>query len=323
MHNKRQLTLIFILLMSLNQTLWAEQDDGGIEESESDLVMPVTQGEPSMQSDSDMGGEKVEAAAPSAGGVESAETVETTDAAKATETVEPPEAVEPPEVAEPTEAQESSEAQVPVESSQKADTKMPSAPSDISGSMRDHWKAREERYQSLRERAEEAGVMLPERPPWYPETGQMVHPGQEEWMAHRKEMMSMSDEEREAYRQQRHEQMRAWAEEMGMEMPEMPPWMARQQAMDEEWAKHQQVIQGMSEEERAACHAMHRRHMGMMHRGRGGYGCGGMGHQGCGMRQDEYTPRMMPGYGAGPGYGYGHGAAPYGPGPQNFWDPNQ
>ncbi len=190
--------------------------------------------------------------------------------------------------------------------------------------MREHWKTREEQYQALRERAEEAGVMLPERPPWRSEMGQMMRPSMEERMAHRNKMMAMSEEEREAFRQQRHEEMRARAEEMGMELPETPPWVARQKAMQEEWAKHQKVIEGMSDEERAACHAMHRRHMGMRHSGGMGQGCG-MGHQGCAMHQGDSAPRMTPGYG--PGYGYGQGYG-YGPGPvpyppQNFWDPNQ
>jgi hypothetical protein len=132
----------------------------------------------------------------------------------------------------------------------------------------------------------------------------------QERMAHRKEMMSMTQEERDAYRQQRYQEMRAWADEMGF---------VRQQALDEEWEKHQQVIQGMSDEERAACHAMHQRHMGMMRGSGAGPGCGAMGHRGCGMHQGDYRSRMMPGYG--PGYGYGYGAGPYAP--QNFWDPNQ
>jgi hypothetical protein len=184
--------------------------------------------------------------------------------------------------------------------------------------MREHWKAREEQYQALRKRAEEAGVMLPESPPWRSEMGQMMPPSMEERMAQRKKMMSMSEEERNALRQQHYEEMRAQAGESGVEMPETPPWVARQQAMNEEWAKHQKVIEGMSDEERAACHAMHRRHMGMRNRGGMGQGCG-MGHQGCGMHQGDYAPRMAPGYG--PGYGYGYAPAPYGP--QNFWDPNQ
>jgi len=33
-------------------------------------------------------------------------------------------------------------------------------------SMEDRWKEREKHYQELRKRAEEAGVILPERPPW-------------------------------------------------------------------------------------------------------------------------------------------------------------
>lgn len=191
-------------------------------------------------------------------------------------------------------------------------------------SMRDHWKAREAQYQSLKKRAEEAGVMLPERPPWQSDAERMLRPSMEERMAHRKQMMSMSQEERDAYRQQRHQEMRARAKEMGSEMFETTPWSARQQALDEEWAEHQKVIEGMSDEERAACHAMHRRHMAMMYGGGVGSGCG-MGYQDCGVYQGEYAPRMVPGYGPyGPGYGPGYGPAPIPPyGTQNFWDPTQ
>jgi hypothetical protein len=331
MHKKKRLILIFALLIPLNQALWAEQVEGDTEALGSDEVAPVTQDESSMQTESGTVEERVDDAAVPSGEGGAA------DAAEATDILEATEPAETTEVAEQGEAVESTEPEVTDEPSSDTLTKGPSAPSASGASTRDHWKARESQYQALRRRAEEAGVMLPERPPWYSERDQMVRPDMEERMAHRKSMMSMSAEERDAYRQQRHEEMRARADEMGIEMPDVPPWRARQQAMDEEWAKHQQVIEGMSDEERAACRAMHRRHMGMMHGGRGGYGCGGMGHQGCGMYQDDYAPRMMPGYGAGPGQGYqgyqgyqdygydgpGYGPGPYGPGPQNFWDPNQ
>ena len=179
--------------------------------------------------------------------------------------------------------------------------------------MAQRWKARDEQYQALRQRAEEAGVMLPERPPWRSAQMETFRPSMEERMAHRQKMMSMSPEERDAYRQERYQEMRGRAQEMGVEMPEMPPWQARRQAMEDEWAKHQEVIKGMTDEERAACHAMHRRHMGMGRHGRG-MGCGGsggcMGPQGY---QGGMPPRMNPGYGYGPG--------PYGQG--NFWNPDQ
>lgn len=205
-------------------------------------------------------------------------------------------------VADQIEAAEMSQTSEVVESSSPAD------------STQRHVMTRDEQYQALRKRAEGAGVMLPEHPPWHAAQREMIRPSMEERMEHRQKMMSMTDEERDAYRQQRYQEMRTRAEEMGMQMPETPPWVARRQAMDEEWAKHQEVIKGMSDEERAACHAMHRRHMGMMPGQKMGHGCG-MGHQGCGMPHGGMSPRVAP------GYGYGPGQAPYGP--RNFWDPNQ
>ncbi|MEW8029785.1 MAG: hypothetical protein AB2806_18835 [Candidatus Thiodiazotropha sp.] len=297
MPNKKVLILIFASLMSPTQALWAEGVEGGAAEPISDEVMPVTQSEPAMQA----GSLAVEGAGPTATPESSVNTAETDEVTEAVETT--------------------GAAEIAVETASDSDTATDRfKPNLARDSMRDHWKAREEQYQALRKRAEEAGVMLPERPPWRSEMGQMMRPSMEERMAHRNKMMSMSEEELNAMRQQHYQEMRSRAEEAGIEMPETPPWVARQQAMDVEWAKHQKVIEGMSDEERAACHAMHRRHMGMMHGGRAGPGCGGMGHQGCGMHQGGYAPRMMPGYG--PGYGYGPGpATPYGP--QDFWDPNQ
>jgi hypothetical protein len=308
MHNKKVLILTFAFLMPCNQALWAEEVADSSEEPASQEVLPSTRNdEPAMQSESMVEDITVDQATEGTEAVESAVATETTD-----------------------------------ETSSDAVTDIVK-PSVTRDSMREHWKAREEQYQALKKRAEEAGVMLPESPPWRSEMGQMMSPSMQERMAHRKEMMSMSREERDAYRQQRYQEMRARADEMGIEMPETSPWQARQQAMEDAWAKHQEVIQGMSDEERAACHAMLRRYMGMT---RGvGPDCGAMGHQGCGMRQGDSTPRMMPGYGSGydsgysqgygpdygygsgygsgygPGYGYGYSPSPYAP--QNFWDPNQ
>jgi hypothetical protein len=78
--------------------------------------------------------------------------------------------------------------------------------------------------------------------------------------------------------------------------------------MDDEWAKQQEIIKGMTDEERAACHAMHRRHMREM-------GPGPM-PRGPAM----YPP--APNYDApAPGYG-GYGPRPYGP-MGNYWEPAQ
>ncbi|MES9863077.1 MAG: hypothetical protein ABW157_20275 [Candidatus Thiodiazotropha sp. LLP2] len=187
------------------------------------------------------------------------------------------------------------------------------------------WKEREQRYQALRQRAEEAGVMLPAHPPWRSSQRDSIRPNMEERMEHHRKMMNMSPEERDAFRQEHYQEMRDKAQQKGVEMPETPPWVARRQAMEDEWATHQKAIQGMSDEERAACHAMHRRHMG---RGQG-YGMGrghgmGQGHgMGCGGAGNCQGPYGNPGGASAPrypGYGYGPAPVPYGQG--NFWDPS-
>lgn len=175
------------------------------------------------------------------------------------------------------------------------------APAAITEEEEARWQARNEHYQDLKQRAEKLGVMLPESPPWSRPAGmQMQRPSMEERQRMHEKMMSMTPEEREATRLAHYEEMRERAKERGIDMPETPPWKQRQEMME----KHQAAIDGMSDEERAACHAMHQRHMGMM--------------------QDGGNRPMMRGPGMGPGMmgpGYGYGPAPYGP--QNFWNPNQ
>ena len=189
-------------------------------------------------------------------------------------------------------------------------------PADSRMSMEERWKEREKRYEELKSRAEEAGVMLPESPPWHNREAMMMsHPEMQKRMEHRQKMMSMTPEERDAYRMERYQEMRERAQELGMELPETPPWKDRQIKMEEEWAKQQEVIKGMSDEERAACHAMHRRHLREMEPA--------PMRQGGGMYPN--MPEAPYGYGPGPGRGYGPGYG-YGPGPyapRDYWDPNQ
>ncbi|MCG7898163.1 MAG: hypothetical protein JAY85_06860 [Candidatus Thiodiazotropha weberae] len=181
------------------------------------------------------------------------------------------------------------------------------------------WKERESRYQELRSRAEEAGVMLPAHPPWHLSQMETNRPSADERRQHHEKMMNMSPEERDAYRQERYQKMREQAQQQGVEMPETPPWVARQKAMAEEWAKHQAVIEGMTDEERAACHAMHKRHMGMGPGMGRGHGMGPGQGQACG--HGCQGPYGNPGAMSTPRYpGYGYGPAPYGQG--NFWDPS-
>jgi hypothetical protein len=130
-------------------------------------------------------------------------------------------------------------------------------------------------------------------------------PDMTERMQRHQAMMNLTPEERMAAREAHYQEMRERAKERGIELPETPPWQARQSAREDEWAKHQAVIDGMTDEERTACHAMHRRHMGMMNRERP-------------QRAQMQGPGMGRGM-MGPGYGYGPG--PYAP--QSFWDPNR
>ena len=196
---------------------------------------------------------------------------------------------------------------------QAAPAEKPAEPADYGKmTMEERWKAREQRYEELKKRAEEAGVMLPESPPWQDRKAMMqAHPKMQKRMEHMQKMQAMTPEEREAFRMERYQEMRERAAEIGMELPENPPWKDRQAQMDEEWAKQQEIIKGMTDEERAACHAMHRRHMREM---------APMG-QGPRMRGPAMYP-PAPNYDA-PARGYGgYGPYPYGP-MGNYWEPAQ
>lgn len=193
-----------------------------------------------------------------------------------------------------------------------------SANEDALAAMEQRWRERDARYQELVERAKEMGVMLPNEPPWSSARNEMMSDMAARRSRHQA-MMSMTPEERMAAREAELQAMRERARDRGVSRPDNPYGEAGQPAGDEDWARHQAVIDGMTDEQRAACHAMHRRHMGMaryhmperpMYRGQG-MGPGMMG-----------PGAMEPGWGGGPmGPGYGYGPNPYGG--QNFWDPNQ
>ncbi|MBL3526734.1 MAG: cell division protein [gamma proteobacterium endosymbiont of Lamellibrachia anaximandri] len=164
----------------------------------------------------------------------------------------------------------------------------------------------------MQKRALESGVLLPDHPTWMdkPEVADL-RPSMEERMERMKALRNMNSEERDAYRLERYQAMRERAAEVGLDLPEKPPWKDRparpELNQDDEWARQQAVIDGMTPEERAACHAMHRRHMRQMGPGRG-------------MMQHPQMP-AMPGRGFGPGRMMGPGA---GYGPQgDFWDPSR
>ncbi len=186
---------------------------------------------------------------------------------------------------------------------------------DPMATMQDRLRERDARYEELKARAKEAGVMLPEDPPWK-SAGMGMMPDMAERMQRHQAMMNMTPEERMAARESFYQEMQARAEERGIDLPDSPPWQSRAYP-DDDWAKTQAVIDGMTPEERAACHAMHSRHMGMMRnmpQRPMGPGMSAPGMMGPGMMDQGWGPGAM-----GPGYGYGPN--PYGP--QNFWDPNR
>ena len=136
---------------------------------------------------------------------------------------------------------------------------------------------RNARYQDLRRRAEEAGVSLPEIPPWTQQSTPQP-PGMQR--ADVRERLGqggaeppkgpvgspaaaaplgqppqppvpsagrLSSEERDAVREQRYQQMRERAKAHGTEMPETPPWKL---ATDEERREHREKMSEMTPAER-------------------------------------------------------------------------
>jgi hypothetical protein len=193
--------------------------------------------------------------------------------------------------------------------------------------MQAHMQQRNQAYEDLKKRAQSMGVILPEKPPWSTPGGMesmmqsRMQPPPEYKPMSQEEMELLRKkhyEEMDALRKQRYEEMRERAKAAGIDMPETPPWEQAQSNSDDEQAKQKAIINGMSEEQRAACQAMHRRQMGMWDAPqRPMMPAPGMGRgMGPGM--------MNRGYGYGP-YGYGPDSYGYGPDPyagqQNFWNP--
>ncbi len=141
------------------------------------------------------------------------------------------------------------------------------------------------RYDELRARAAEVGLELPETPPWeqagmqppempappeMPMPADMPHPPEmfaPMGMPTRPDMMApegsegraatrggKTPEERDAMREQRYQAMRERAEQRGMDMPEMPPWMLMSQ---EEREAHWEKMRNMTPEQRQAEREQH------------------------------------------------------------------
>jgi len=174
---------------------------------------------------------------------------------------------------------------------------------------------RAQRYQVMRERAEQRGVELPETPPWKLMSN-------EERQAHWEEMRRMTPDERRAMREKHWQDMRARAQEQGVEMPETPPWKQAEQRRQEtkaRWDSYREVLDAMTPEQKEAVQAV----FGPRQRR--------LSAQGMGHRMQPGTPMQAPfgqqdqnvPWGPGmPGYGYGaQGADPstYDRGPAAPW----
>jgi hypothetical protein len=111
---------------------------------------------------------------------------------------------------------------------------------------------REQRYQAMRERAEQRGMDMPEMPPW-----KLM--SEEEREAHWEKMRNMTPEQRQAEREQHWQEMRARAKSQGIEFPEHPPWKQaeqRRQEMQARWEQYRSIVGEMSEQQREAAEAI-------------------------------------------------------------------
>jgi len=154
---------------------------------------------------------------------------------------------------------------------------------------------REARYEALRKSAAEVGLELPETPPWAQQPGAMPFPPS---MPDEMSMPEpMSQEEWEAMRMERWEAMRERAAENGVELPETPPWKAREErrkAMQERMEQYRETIEQLTDEQKEAVMAVFG--------GPRGVGRTPMRHPGC------YKNMRGPGYG--PGFGPTWGPMP-------------
>jgi hypothetical protein len=175
-------------------------------------------------------------------------------------------------------------------------------------------KERDRRYQDLRKRAAEVGLDLPETPPWEqagmepPEMpmppGEAAPPWtpmssaerQKEW----EKIRNMTQEEREAMREKRWQEMRKRAKAQGVDLPETPPWKEaekRREAMRAKWQGYKKIVDGLTPEQKEAARAV--------------FGWGG---------RRAMPPAMHAERPCGPGYG-GPGAMPPGPMMPGYGEP--
>jgi hypothetical protein len=139
---------------------------------------------------------------------------------------------------------------------------LPTAAEAASAKMEERHEAmmekRRKRYQELRERAAEVGLELPETPPWEASgmtPPKMPTPPVRPAPPDRPAMgRAPKADERDAMREARYQAMRARAAEIGVELPETPPWKLMS---PEERQAHREAMRSMTPEQRAAMREQH------------------------------------------------------------------
>lgn len=123
-------------------------------------------------------------------------------------------------------------------------------------------------YQDLRQRAARSNILMPEAPPW-DQAQQSAEQAQAEGgdagapRGDGPAMMQGSSAAYEAMRERHYQEMRARAKAQGIELPELSPWREAQMeppaapVEDPMLAKHRQMMEAMSPEQREACMSMH------------------------------------------------------------------
>lgn len=123
-------------------------------------------------------------------------------------------------------------------------------------------------YQDLRQRAARSNILMPEAPPW-DQAQQAAEQAQAEGgdagapRGDGPAMMQGSSAAYEAMRERHYQEMRARAKAQGIELPELSPWREVQTeppaapVEDPMLAKHRQMMEAMSPEQREACMSMH------------------------------------------------------------------
>ncbi len=106
---------------------------------------------------------------------------------------------------------------------------------------------RDQRYQDLRQRAAEVGMELPETPPWEQDMPQPP------MMPHMAPPARLTPAERNTLRDERYAATRERAAEIGIELPETPPWKLTTPA---ERQAYRETMRNLTPDQRLALHRL-------------------------------------------------------------------